>query len=271
MRTSDYSLNATEMFAAAGLDSSKRQAYMNRFKRHGVLTQYQRKSWVPFNDGVFLCQVLGLESDLQQLFSCAPLVGPPKEENYLLQKERRQLHPPEGYQTLKWGQIDIAYVPSARTVNATHLLKLGNVQKAKLKEFFGQYPDIQKSILRGNPLVQGTYVNFNDATLFCEHFDLDLSPVHQLLELPHGEAEICNNPCDGIIDDEGLYDGHTDSGAPHVNLLDCNAECVQCTGDGGHGSRYTERSYKDGSYLAPANRSFEQLLTGAWGAAEEGW
>lgn len=49
------------------------------------------------------------------------------------------------------------------------------------------------------------------------------------------------------------------------------AECAQCTGDGGHGSRYTERSYKDGSYLAPANRLFEQLLTGAWGAAEEGW
>lgn len=271
MRTSDYSLNATEMCAAAGLDSSKRQAYINRFKRHGVLTRDQRKSWVPFNDGVFLCQALGLTSDLRQLFSCAPLVVPPEEVNYLLQKEKRQLHSPEGYQTLKWGQIDIAYVPSARTVNATHLLKLGNIRKARLKGFFSQYPDIQKSILRGNPLVQGTYVNFDDATLFCKHFGLDLSPVHQLLELAYGEAEIRNDTCDGIIDDEGLDDGHAGSGAPHVDLLDCDVECVQGTGDGGHGSRYTERSYKAGTYLAPENRSFQQLLAGAWGVAEEGW
>ncbi|GAW20578.1 hypothetical protein ANO14919_100860 [Xylariales sp. No.14919] len=238
----------------------------------------------------------------EERFADRPQAPSNREMNLL---RRRRL--PESYQILEWNHVEIAYVPSERLVNATHLLKLKNMPRAKLVVFFRRYPQTWKTVRSAGPVISGTYIRFDDAPRFCHHFGLSQDPVDQLLSIPVAESsgvgstsstirvsafkgkvpdDVENNP--GVVasgsrepdisetsDDEpgavdeipganaenpGLYVSDSTS-APrsvpnHLPLETGDAHLAEAE----HVSRYTERSYANGSYLAPPNRSFEQLL-----------
>lgn len=93
MRMKDFYLNATQICAAANLDRPGREKYIYRLKKRGVISVVARQkagagSWVPFPDGVFLCQELKLAEDLKTLFSRAPIELPAEEDNYLSLNEQ---------------------------------------------------------------------------------------------------------------------------------------------------------------------------------------
>lgn len=93
MRMSDYYLNATEMCAAVGLSNAQRRAYFSRIRRHvevHAVFEGSWVSWVPFQDGVFLSEVLNLFEHMKALLSQGP-IGLPREENYLLRRHRTKL------------------------------------------------------------------------------------------------------------------------------------------------------------------------------------
>jgi len=100
MRASNYFLNAMEIYLAAGLNKYNRDQRFGQLRRRGVLVRNGRTSWVPFKDGVFLCQAVGLVDDMKTLFSYAPVAPPPEEENYLTRRKKWRL--PEGYRIFMW-------------------------------------------------------------------------------------------------------------------------------------------------------------------------
>ena len=81
MRTSDFHLNASQILAAARTLKAERANWLRRLKQRGVgnkdTEQGRSDYWVPFPDGVFLCQVVGLKSDLEPLLSYPPFLPPP--------------------------------------------------------------------------------------------------------------------------------------------------------------------------------------------------
>lgn len=64
MRRVDYRLKATQICIVAGLKSGSRRKYLKILESHFDVTRIrfegQENSWVPFKDGVFLCQALKL-------------------------------------------------------------------------------------------------------------------------------------------------------------------------------------------------------------------
>lgn len=143
-------------------------------------------SWVPFRDGVFLCQALELFDELKQSFLKASSNIPEEEENYFLNRRRRKEKLPgaflnrqrrkatlsAGYEALQWDDEFVMYMPSIRKVNATHLLKLGNIPRTQLAQFFSHNHQVSKQVVAGNAQVQGMYIDFEDAHLLCRHFKL---------------------------------------------------------------------------------------------------
>lgn len=81
----------------------------------------------------------------------------------------RQL--PEGYATIKWKGVEIAYIPSQQKVNATHLIKLGGVNRNKLYTFLDS-SQIPKTIGHGNKKTQGSYIDILHARTVLKHFNL---------------------------------------------------------------------------------------------------
>lgn len=185
MRTLDYKMNATGICSAAGLKKAMRDDYLKTFKRRGLVTPIkfrgQKQSWVPFQDGVFLCQALNLFDELIELFLQAPINVPSEEENYLLTEQRKQAELPDGYKALLRDKYFVAYMPSTRRVNATQLLKLSHVPRRRLGQYFSQNPQVSKYVLRGNASAQGTYVDFEDARQLCRQFDLSQRPIDDIL------------------------------------------------------------------------------------------
>lgn len=89
MRTSDFHLNASQILRAARTQKADRDKWLGKLKRRGVgssgAEQGSSDFWVPFADGGFLCQAVGLEGDLEPLLSYPPLLSPPNRlQNYLL-------------------------------------------------------------------------------------------------------------------------------------------------------------------------------------------
>ena len=81
----DWKLNATQISKAAGLGKESRRNYLKIIKRHSAITQIMignnEQSWIPFQDGVFLCQALGLFDKMQPLLLRAPLDIPSEKDN----------------------------------------------------------------------------------------------------------------------------------------------------------------------------------------------
>lgn len=119
MRTCDFHLNASQILTAAETQKPERDKWLDKLKQRGVgssgVWQDRLDYWVPFPDGGFLCQAVGLEDDLEPLLFYPRLLPPPdREHNYLLtrQKPRRRLidaKTQDGYAGLSCGDKQVVY------------------------------------------------------------------------------------------------------------------------------------------------------------------
>ncbi|GAP92494.1 putative protein kinase [Rosellinia necatrix] len=296
MRLSDHYVNISEVMTAARLSKSDRDKHVRKLRNRTVVSKQSGLLWAPFEDSIFLCRELQLEEDMKELLAYGPEA--PSNEEINLPRKRRL---PKAYQILEWNRIQIAYVLSMRIVNATHLLKLGEINRGKLAAFFSHYPQIWKSMRRGPGSVQGTYIKLNDAPTLCHYFGLSQDPINQLLSIPRksnheGASEdkaLCDNESShgiaangngvteldprnnlanndnqpeavdgisGVNVENSAYSGFDAASVPRSFHNDPPLQTEDArTIEADHRSLYTERSYTNGSYLAPPNRSFEQL------------
>lgn len=178
MRISDFQLNASQILTAANLQTCERDKWRHKFKKRGIKSQARngrQEHWLPFPDGGFLCQAVGLEDDLRPLLSYSSRPLPPRGENYLLEL-------PSGFADLQYGDCVIVYRPSKRVINITHLLNASKVPRQRLLVFFTNNPGIAKEVVqRGDPRIVRTYISFKEAQLLCDYFGLSLAPVQGLL------------------------------------------------------------------------------------------
>jgi serine/threonine protein kinase len=276
MRISDCQLNASQILTAANLQKDERVTWLREFKERGIGGNSGKNGrlnyWVPFSDGVFLCQAVGLEDDLRPLFSYSPLTLPNREENYLLVRRRRPIRQElqNEFAGLPCGNCVIAYQPSKRIINATHLLKASNIARHKLTEFFAKNPRITKEIINhGNRRTLGTYISFEQARVFCDYFNLNSASVRCLLT----GGSVSVSPKSVHKDTEAATYGRGGAGCGAPRNLDYPGNDLSAvTGlqaskpnqmpnlDCSHHSMFTEANYENGSYLAPRNRSYLQLL-----------
>ena len=298
MRTSDYRLNATQICNAAGLHRNRLRPYLENLKSHCNVTITKDKglpkqSWVPFTDGVYLSQALSLFDELKPLFSQASFDVPGKEENYLLRDQCTKAKPssgyelPDGYKALQRDGTSIIYMPSTRKVHAVQLLKLGNIRhpSAQLAYFLSRNQQIVKEVQVGHRRTQGTYVDYEDARLLCQHFNLSGDPIDEIVRRERamntlGDQESTSHM--HYYDDSfdlGVMDGgirqpisgkvhpmevvsQSAQGAVDFPFYDKFQDQVQNAEpvlDTDHYSQFTERSCAYGSFLAPANQSNLQL------------
>ncbi|PWI64660.1 hypothetical protein PCL_08669 [Purpureocillium lilacinum] len=343
MRTEDHQINVSEVLQASRLTKRQRANLRRALERHGIIAPQGRQHWVPFRDGVFACQATGLDQDLLPLLSYACLPFPDRDDNYLrINKHDRPLmeilEDSPDFAGLRIGDHVVAYRPSERTINATHLVTTGNWRRYDLAKFLQANPDIITDRSIRHRRLQGTYISYEAAQRLCDHFGLSHDPIERLLS--EESEEVAGSPgiyperaacyrseahgasgssCDLVDFDLGhastmimTYDpAHCD---PYTSLLDSSVSVgswFQLAEQGGgeepaafdldgvrdssfdvsnahHGdtagacsdashtpilvapwedsagsyrySQITERSYADGSYLAPANHSFKQLL-----------
>lgn len=298
MRTTDYRLNATQICNVAGLDRVHRLNYMKILRTHCDVTIIRvqgesQHSWVPFKDGVFLCQALELCDELKLLFLQASANIPREEENYFLNPRRREKKPsaaflnrsrrkgmlPAEYEALQWDDKFVVYMPSVRRVNATHLLKLSNIPRTQLARFFSHNHQVSKQVVVGSAQVQGTYIDFEDAQLLCRHFNLSEDPVDEIIrrERAPGTSVLGDHEDTNIYYPESTYDFEDgdryqeDTSMVPDHPLEGPATAVKgfvaCKDfqakprhaepvmNTDHYSQYTEPSYKYGSFIAPANQS----------------
>ena len=176
MRISDFQLNASEVLTVANLHGAMRKKWRRKFGERGIKSQARnrrRELWVPFPDGVFLCQAVGLENDLKPLLCYSSLPLPPRSQNYLLDSL---------FAELKYDDRIIAYLPSKRVINITHLLQTSNVSLSRLRIFFKNHPGIAKeTIEQGDSRIVGTYISFEDANILCNCFGLNFELAQDLL------------------------------------------------------------------------------------------
>lgn len=64
-RKSDFQLHLNEILKALELKKDERGQLVRELKKFGLNFQ----GWVPFRDGVFVCQAMGLSEELQPLFT----------------------------------------------------------------------------------------------------------------------------------------------------------------------------------------------------------
>ena len=184
MRASDFHLNANQILSAGTSHRTKRTRLLAKLKSRGVESkhlEHDDDTWVPFTDGVFLCQAVELEKDLKPLLSHPSLSYPNRDENYLLSREKRPCLNRIGYATMSHEDHFIAYRPAERTVNAPHLLRLGNISRKKLVTFFKANPKINKDIRSGHPSVSGSYISFEDALILCTFFGISPELMRDLI------------------------------------------------------------------------------------------
>jgi hypothetical protein len=200
MRMSDYCLSATDICAAAGISKSERDKYIRLLRKRGNWAA-GRKLWVPFQDGVFLSHAVNLLDDMKALLSHAP-ISLREEENYLLQGRQ--------YKFLECGGISIAYLPSGRVVNATHLLQLGNQGYNELQRFLSRNPQIRTEVRRdGENHIRGTYISFEDAERLCQFCKLQSGPIERLRTGSIGEPDSIEDDGEGEVDEdqEAAFEG----------------------------------------------------------------
>ena len=190
----------------------------------------------------------------------------------------------------------MVYMPSTRKVNATHLLKVHHVSRAKLAQFF-QSRQVSKLIVQGGVAYQGTYISFEDARLLCQHFHFSedvvdeivgraITTVTPLLE-DHANADsyhhggTCNADDTGTCEDGAMNQENPNLGLQHsvgelATTATTHSICTYSQAsfqdaepllDKSHSSYYTEPSYRYGSFLPPVNQSF-LAPAGVSGAAQ---
>ncbi|KAL9019543.1 MAG: hypothetical protein Q9185_003163 [Variospora sp. 1 TL-2023] len=291
MRKTDYKLDAAQICTVAELHKAQRRNYMDMLKSRCQVEQVKAKTgrdhaWIPFKDGVFLCQALKLCGELGPLLSYASADIPGEEENYFLNRQKPQANLPVEYKGLQWDEKLVVYMPSAQKVNATHLLNVHHVPSTKLAQFFSQNRQVSKQIVKGRTAYQGTYIHYENARLLCQHFHFSEDLVDEivgrakttgtpLLE-DHANADNFHHGRIYNADDTGTCESEaTNQENPHVGLQhsvsknaiiatdpflstesQASVQHAEPALDKNCISYYTEPSYKYGSFLAPTNPSF---------------
>ncbi|KYG42068.1 hypothetical protein M433DRAFT_7455 [Acidomyces richmondensis BFW] len=291
MRKSDHYINASEIATAGGLSSVQRRSLFRKYQIKGAKTRGHHHHWVPVNTALKLCKELKLEKELTHLFAYH---NTPPTINTELHTNPRRGAPrllPEGFAILSWDQIEVAYKPVGRIINATHIFKLTNLNKNLL------YPYLKTLVhtrqVKGNWSTSGTYIVFEAAVAMCAHFHVRDQPLLQLIEdhpkethndelqeeqqdeeenKGKGEEDSGedNNDGDnryllglcGTYDAFSGWDGGVDGGEVENGLagVDSN-ETTLATGHSiPKNTQYTEPSYSRGSFLGPPWTSFADIL-----------
>jgi hypothetical protein len=189
MRRKDFYLNATQICAAAGLDKPSRDKYLRRLKKRCRVDvvgkrNFNTSSWVPFPDGVFLCQVLKLTQEMQTVFFEAPIEVPSEEENYLLlETPRKAASVPPEYSAFLLHGTEIMYSQALQMVNAAHIFRACHLSRAQLRLSLSSLC-IPTTIVKGHIRLQGSWISFKHANELLESLGLRDSPITKLLE-PH--------------------------------------------------------------------------------------
>ena len=175
MRASDFHLNANQILSAG-------TRLLAKLKSRGVESKNLENdddAWVPFTDGVFLCQAVEVEKDLKPLLSHPSFPYPNRDENYLLSREKRPCLSRTGYVNVSYEDHFIAYRPAERTVNALHLLRLGN---------------ICRTVLAPHPVLAPRLV-LTPHIILASHLILDSHPIltsHSILIMAYLKARHIN-------------------------------------------------------------------------------
>ena len=195
---------------------------------------------------------------------------------------------------MEWENSLIAYRPGERTVNAAHLIKLGDESRRKQTGFFERNPTTPRHVYNGDdPRTQGTYILYEDAAVLCAYFSLSPGPVERLIELasaPHfapGDAPGAgmsdpdvpkptattttspfNSQPSGSDDQAGGGGAANEDSGDSLAFVDHGVHVASVGAHAGSSAYYTEPDYTHGSYLAPPDRSYEQLRDGLVGGGK---
>ncbi|OAA66867.1 Protein kinase-like domain protein [Niveomyces insectorum RCEF 264] len=241
LRENDHYLNILELCAAAKITNMARLKVVQLLQDRGVVSQRHGQPWVPYEDGCFLAQRLGL--DLQPLLLDVTEDGvddrhaggnnnrpwvPDLRGNYLLLP--RPL--PRAYRVLWWHDEAIVYVPRDQTVNATQLVRALGLAKGRLQAYLSRHPSISRTVLRaaGGPQ-QGTYMPLQDAQRLCRVLGLDPEPVQTMaeacgLDLCPGTGELATSrreddagtdESEGIGENDEVEESESDEGNQDVD------------------------------------------------------
>lgn len=174
MRTSDFKLNATQICNAAGLNEERRRKYLQILKTRCDITKIKVKrknhSWISFKDDVFFCQALKTFEEMKSLLSRESLAFSSEEINYFMNSQKSDKAIKSAllsaeFKALTWSDKFVTYISSTQRVNATKLLKLNNIPRIKLAEFFSRNFTAFKQTFANN--AQETYITFEDVRLLC--------------------------------------------------------------------------------------------------------
>lgn len=172
MRTSDGQLHVGQILKVRNVTRSQRDSYWYKLKARGL-----NPPWVPFGDGVFLCQATGLSEELQPLLSLLPDPQPNPTQNYFLNAR--------GFATLAWKDRLFAYRPWKRTINATSLLGLSNKPKEHLEKVLQENPRISAEEINASThqALDGIYISATDVEVLCSTLGLDMTVTGMLLKV----------------------------------------------------------------------------------------
>lgn len=184
MRKLDCWLNATQILALTGKTTREQDRILGTLRQHTTVqilsTQYPQHSWVPYQDGRFLCELLQLTDTLQPLLEYGLKQGVNCDDraNYFL--ETRFLEVKARKATVFIRRRDLR-------INATHLLREANCDKrdiAKVRKREG----IQYDIVQGGAAAsQGTYVDAPTGLRLCREYQLNsLESILQRTLEDHG-------------------------------------------------------------------------------------
>ena len=184
MRASDFHLNANQILSAGTSNRFKKTKLIAKLKSRGVESknlEHENDIWVSFTDGVFLCQTVELEKNLKPLFSHSSLSYPNRDKNYLFSRKKRLCLKRIGYAIISCENHFIAYRSAERTVNASHFLRLRNISRNKLMNFFKANSEINKDIRSKHSSIFESYISFENALIFCTYFGINPEPVRDLI------------------------------------------------------------------------------------------
>lgn len=195
MQIPGHRINATEVLQAALGSRDRRKIYMQRLKLHTTVDAVdpRKVTWVPFDDGVLLCEAVGLKEKLLPLLLYAGRSLPDPEKNYLQVRRRPATIQPGhalGYEFLRWRDNDVSYKPSEQLINAKALLRAADIPRNRLRKFLERTPNVTKVIIgRESVKIYGTYISYAAAETLCIYCGLDPAPVRNL----SATEEACDN------------------------------------------------------------------------------
>lgn len=309
MRTSTFQLNATQILNAGLQDRHARYRLRKKLKERKVVVEsVGDDEWVPFPDGLWLCQQVRLDKELKSL-----ILYPSRTLSGRDDPRLPPLQNGSGYRDLErcaglhCNDVVIMHRPAKRMINATHILKAGGIPfySRELRRFLKENNHIATEISRGNNAEQGTYISYDNVPALCIQFNLDLPPVQELIgqaedfaerDDAHGIANdpatrieqngpgavivkgfdnpskrICASEADhrDIPSDPTTRIKQTNTGAVSVGSFNsCSNSLSELESDDSDNSMashgyFTKPKFPKGSYLAPANRSYKQMLDAA--------